>query len=56
MAVDFEKAPVDFAAPSEEPVVKDPVPWSKDPRNPQIWSMPKRLFHTALPSLLGFEM
>jgi hypothetical protein len=56
MGVDIEKASVDFVAPSEEPIVEDAVPWMKDPRNPQIWSMPKKLFHTALPSLLAFEM
>lgn len=56
MGIDIEKASVDFVAPSEEPTVEDAVPWMKDPRNPQIWSMRKRLFHTALPSMLAFEM
>jgi hypothetical protein len=56
MGNDMEKAPVDSVAPSEEPSVEDSIPWAKDPRNPKIWSMRKRLFHTALPSLLAFEM
>lgn len=56
MGMDIEKVAVDFVAPSEEPTLADAVPWMKDPRNPQIWSMRKRLFHTALPSLLAFEM
>lgn len=56
MAKDMEKAEVDFVAPSEQPSIEDPIPWAKDARNPQIWSMRKRLFHTALPSLLAFEM
>ena len=28
----------------------------REKRNPKNWSMPKRIFHTTLPSLLAFEM
>jgi hypothetical protein len=28
----------------------------QEKRNPKNWSMPKRIFHTTLPSLLSFEM
>ena len=29
-------------------------PWEK--RNPKNWSMPKKIYHTTLPSILAFEM
>ena len=56
MTMDLENARVDFEGLSEEIPVEDPILWAKDPRNPLRWSMPKRLFHTAFPSLLAFEM
>lgn len=35
-----------------------PLDWNdpREKRNPKNWSMPKRIFHTTLPSLLAFEM
>lgn len=35
-----------------------PLEWNdpREKRNPKNWSMPKRIFHTTLPSLLAFEM
>ena len=28
----------------------------REKRNPKNWSMPSRIYHTTLPSLLAFEM
>jgi hypothetical protein len=58
MTADVEKVPVDFEVPSEEPTVifSKEIPWAEDPRNPKTWSLAKRSFHTAMPSLLAFEM
>jgi hypothetical protein len=28
----------------------------REKRNPKNWSMPSRIYHTALPSVLAFEM
>jgi hypothetical protein len=35
-----------------------PLDWNdpREKRNPKNWSMPSRIYHTALPSFLAFEM
>lgn len=34
------------------------IPWNdpREKRNPHNWSFPKKLFHTAVPCLLAFQM
>jgi hypothetical protein len=35
-----------------------PPDWNdpREKRNPKNWSMPKKIYHTTLPSFLAFEM
>jgi hypothetical protein len=37
---------------------KELLDWNdpREKRNPKNWSMPSRIYHTTLPSLLAFEM
>jgi hypothetical protein len=42
----------------KEPDHEKLLDWNdpREKRNPKNWSMPSRIFHTTLPSLLAFEM
>ncbi len=62
MSVDIEKSSGDSStiAVSKFPdaIAVESIAWNdpREKRNPKNWSMPKRVFHTALPSILAFEM
>lgn len=56
---DIEKSSNDTAVPVHNAADDEkPLDWNdaREKRNPKNWSMPKRIYHTALPSLLAFEM
>jgi hypothetical protein len=59
LPLDIEKSSNDTTVTADKASdVEKPLDWNdpREKRNPKNWSMPKRIFHTTLPSLLAFEM